>query len=91
MNKVYKLGSSNDPVIRDLEHQVCLYAGSYRGAWGGYLQADPDEFVRLYHEAIEKLYTLGWDGELDFECLLPRESMPRAYLERHPEILDWKW
>jgi hypothetical protein len=79
-----------DPELRKLEFHLCELAGDWRGSYGNpYRQ---EEIVNEYHTTMAKLYALGWDGTIDFECELPKELMPDEYTRRNPQVYDsWQW
>lgn len=80
------LGYPVDPKLREIELRVCSLASHWRG------NRDNPEAQRAivleYEEAIKTLYSLGWDGELDVDCILPEELMPAEYVARNPHTFD---
>ncbi len=41
-----------------------------------------DALVAEYHQTLDKLFSIGWRGELPVEIELPDENMPNFYLEQ---------
>jgi hypothetical protein len=81
-HQVDAFGYPIDPHLKELEFSLCTLAAR----WGS-LFDKPEErlaVVEEYHLIFEKLYSVGWDSELDFECLLPTALMPTEYLRRNP-------
>ena len=87
--KVDEFGRPVDPVLEELEWNLCSPACD----WAANL-ADPErqeEIVREYHITITKLYSLGWDGAVDFKCALPDKFMPEEYRCRNPRPPNDIW
>lgn len=82
MHKTDEFGLPTDPKLRALEDRLCNLARLS----GVNVGEQREKFIREYHDVMEKLYSLGWDGELDLECVLPQRFMPKEYLRRNP---DW--
>ncbi len=83
-----EFGNALDPELRKLEDTLCGIVGSWA------LAQDPrrqEELVQEYHAVVAKLYELGWDGGIDWECQLPRRLMPEEYLRRVGLRPDSPW
>ncbi|MGB8647059.1 MAG: hypothetical protein WCF84_17615 [Anaerolineae bacterium] len=76
---VNDIGLPLDPELRALE----LHLGDLVLSWWGNRDnpAPQAEIVEEYHTTLNKLYTLGWDGPLDFEVELPTALMPPEYFK----------
>lgn len=83
-HEVDKFGYPVDPVLRHLENRLADLAGEWRGVRRGV--DGQDDIVREYHEIMEKLYSLGWDGILNIDDELPDRLMPEEYRRRHPRV-----
>jgi hypothetical protein len=83
-HEIDELGYPTDPVLRQLEDRL----GYLAGEWGGVRRGvdRQDDIVKEYHQTMQKLYELGWDGVLDIDCELPDRLMPEEYLKRHPTL-----
>ncbi len=84
-----EFGNALDPELRELEDTLCCLAGSWRLARGDSKRRE--EIVQEYHAAVARLYELGWDGGIDWECELPRQLMPEEYLRRIGLRPDSPW
>lgn len=77
-----------DPMMIRLEDKLCDLACKWRYLnqiqSEGYTEKQT-EIVREYHKTVVELFDLGLDSEFDFECVLPREFMPKVYLDK------WGW
>ncbi len=74
--------------IRTLEASLCPLAGE----WYQHPTPQRDEgIVQQYHEVFRRLYELGWDKILEYECELPDNLMPKEYLRRHPTYPAPTW
>ena len=76
------LGRPRDPRLRKLEDELQILAGVYRGASGD--NKAQAEIVKEYQEVFNRLYELGWDGDLDIMSELPPKYMPERYLATYP-------
>jgi sugar phosphate isomerase/epimerase len=68
-----------DPQMRALEDELDKLAGVFRALLG--FPGEQAGIVKEYHAVFEKLYALGWDGDLGVESELPDEFMPERYLK----------
>jgi hypothetical protein len=73
-----------DPELQELEFHLCHLAAFWRGS--RYNSEHQKEIEKEYDHTLKKLYLLGWDGELSFDCELPEHLMPREYLEKNRRI-----
>jgi hypothetical protein len=85
-HEVDDIGLPVDPELRKLEKKLCILAATWRGSWG--YPRRQEEIVREYHATMAKLYSLGWDGELDVDGELPDNLLPKEYLRRLGRLAD---
>ncbi len=81
-HEVDEFGYPADPELRALEFHLCDLAAAWRSS-----KDDPqrrEKLIKDYHATMDKLYSLGWDSELDWECFLPKDLMPEEYVRRNP-------
>lgn len=72
----------------DLMHELGALAEEWRRRGGQGLTHELEEITARYHEALNALYTLGWDHALGWRNELPDDRMPARYVQRRNEILE---
>ena len=73
-----------DPTLRALQFSLSKLVGQW--AQNRHNQEKVERIVSKYHDVVQRLYSLGWDGYIDIEAQLPKRLMPEAYVRRHPEF-----
>jgi hypothetical protein len=77
------LGFPIDPHLRQLHSRLAYIALEWRTA-----KNDPElrtNLVQEYHDTLQYLYSVDWDGFLHFEAMLPDEYMPEEFFKRNPD------
>jgi len=67
--------------INQLLDALCDLAATYRHYHSCGDITSRDSTITDYLNTMSELHALGWQGALDFECELPYEYMPEAYLK----------
>jgi hypothetical protein len=83
-HEVDELDLPTDPILRELQLSLTKLAGKWRSSKSNNVEAQG--IVEEYQYVVDRLYSLGWDGYIDFEAQLPKRLMPQEYLRRHPEL-----
>jgi len=69
-------GLSDDPTFDAMMHELGWLAGAWR-------ETKNSSYIIKYQILCRALLEMGWDDELDFELLLPKDLMPQEYFERY--------
>ena len=83
MVELDNLGFPIDTDLRHLHSHLAYLAIAWRGA--NRLPELRLNIVEEYHQILEYLYSVGWDGFLHFEAMLPDEFMPEEFFTRNPD------
>jgi len=73
---------SKDPRIQDLQLQLCDLACVFSSS------SNPEKVIKEYGAVVMELYSLGWDGLISLDCVLPSEYMPEEYRRRNPDAVS---
>lgn len=66
---------------QELLRKLCDLAMEWRGQ-----KENRNSIAIDYARIYEELLLENWDHEIDIDCQLPEEYMPKEYLSRHPFI-----
>lgn len=69
-------GLSDDPTFDAMMHELGWLAGAWR-------ETKDATYIAKYQILCRALLEMGWDDELDFELLLPKDLMPQEYFDRY--------
>jgi len=67
--------------FEELEDLLCSLAGEWRSTI-----ANRQEIKEKYHSTVMLLFSLGWDGWVDWDCELPTEDMPQEYYRKQSNV-----
>lgn len=68
---------NNKEKFEELEDLLCSLAGEWRSTI-----VNHQEIKVKYCSTVMLLFSLGWDGWVDWDCELPTEDMPQEYYRK---------